>query len=266
MIFFFGKSRAVFYTGMAATAALAVAVAFRRADGPVWLFVLTVALVALVGSAVTSLAANVAAASCESAALAKLHIDLEPEEFIGIYEKPARAQKHGSAQRTVGMASLADGLCAAGNWRAALKALEEPGESVPQPKRAPLDALVKRNRCRCLLWGRQHKEARRALESFKALLDTLKSSNPKLAENFGADAKLYETWLALLEGKTADAAALEETMKRTPTKLAKFDLCEMLILNARNAHDTAAEERFSRMFAEEGGNLARAKELRKRYA
>ena len=34
MILYFGRSRAIFYTGLAATAALALAVAYRRADGP----------------------------------------------------------------------------------------------------------------------------------------------------------------------------------------------------------------------------------------
>ena len=61
-------------------------------------------------------------------------------------------------------------------------------------------------------------------------------------------------------------AELEETMRRTPTKLAKFDVCQMLIIAARRARDAEAEERYSRMFAEEGGHLARAKDLRKKFA
>ena len=124
MILYFGRSRAIFYTGLAATAALALAVAYRRADGPFWLLILTVSLVAIIGSAVTTLVANIAAASCESRVLEKLHIALEPEEFISLYEKAARGQKHGSAQSVVGLASLADGYCAAGDWRRALKTLE----------------------------------------------------------------------------------------------------------------------------------------------
>ncbi len=266
MIFCFGRSRAVFYTGIAATAALAVTMAYRRAGGPLWLMVITVTLAVLVGCAVTALAANIAAASCESAAQEKLHIALEPEEFISAYEKAARAQKQGSPQRVVGLASLADGYCAAGDWRAALKTLEEPGAAVPPQKRAALAGLAERNRCRYLLWGERPKEAREALSAFKARIESLRGQNPKLAENFGADAKLYELWLSLLEGGNADAAELESAMKRTPTKLAKFDLCMMLILTARNAHDAAEEERFSRLFAQEGGNLAKAKELRKKFA
>ena len=261
MILYFGRSRAIFYTGLAATAALALAVAYRRADGPFWLLILTVSLVAIIGSAVTTLVANIAAASCESRVLEKLHIALEPEEFISLYEKAARGQKHGSAQSVVGLASLADGYCAAGDWRRALKTLEEPGEAVPQAKRAALTALVKRNRCRYTLWGGNPKEARAALASFEKQLDSLKEQNPKLVENFGSDAKLYATWTALLEGGKADMAELEETMRRTPTKLAKFDLCA-----ARRARDAEAEERYSRMFAEEGGHLARAKDLRKKFA
>lgn len=266
MILYFGRSRAIFYTGLAATAALAVAVAYRRADGPFWLLVITVALVALVGSAVTTLVANIAAASCESRVLEKLHLALEPEEFITLYEKAARGQKQGSVQRVVGLASLADGYCAAGDWRRALKTLEEPGEAVPQAKRASLEALVKRNRCRYTLWGGSPKEAGAALASFKKQLASLEAQNPKLAENFGADAKLYATWLSLLEGGKADMAELEEKMRRTPTKLAKFDICQMLITAARRAHDAEAEERYSRMFAEEGGHLARAKDLRRKFS
>lgn len=266
MILYFGRSRAIFYTGLAATAALALAVAYRRADGPFWLLILTVSLVAIIGSAVTTLVANIAAASCESRVLEKLHIALEPEEFISLYEKAARGQKHGSAQSVVGLASLADGYCAAGDWRRALKTLEEPGEAVPQAKRTALTALVKRNRCRYTLWGGNPKEARAALASFEKQLDSLKEQNPKLVENFGSDAKLYATWTALLEGGKADMAELEETMRRTPTKLAKFDLCQMLIIAARRARDAEAEERYSRMFAEEGGHLARAKDLRKKFA
>ena len=260
MILYFGRSRAIFYTGLAATAALALAVAYRRAGGPFWLLILTVSLVAIIGSAVTTLVANIAAASCESRVLEKLHIALEPEEFISLYEKAARGQKHGSAQSVVGLASLADGYCAAGDWRRALKTLEEPGEAVP------LTPLVKRNRCRYTLWGGNPKEARAALASFEKQLDSLKEQNPKLVENFGSDAKLYAAWTSLLEGGKADMAELEETMRRTPTKLAKFDLCQMLIIAARRARDAEAEERYSRMFAEEGGHLARAKDLRKKFA
>ena len=40
----------------------------------------------------------------------------------------------------------------------------------------------------------------------------------------------------------------------------------MLIIAARRARDAEAEERYSRMFAEEGGHLARAKDLRKKFA
>ena len=137
---------------------------------------------------------------------------------------------------------------------------------MPQAKRAALTALVKRNRCRYTLWGGNPKEARAALSSFEKQLDSLKEQNPKLVENFGSDAKLYATWTALLEGGKADMAELEETMRRTPTKLAKFDLCQMLIIAARRARDAEAEERYSRMFAEEGGHLARAKDLRKKFA
>ena len=187
MILYFGRSRAIFYTGLAATAALALAVAYRRADGPFWLLILTVSLVAIVGSAVTTLVANIAAASCESRVLEKLHIALEPEEFISLYEKAARGQKHGSAQSVVGLASLADGYCAAGDWRRALKTLEEPGEAVPQAKRAALTALVKRNRCRYTLWGGNPKEARAALASFEKQLDSLKEQNPKARLAEGAE-------------------------------------------------------------------------------
>ena len=168
MILYFGRSRAIFYTGLAATAALALAVAYRRAGGPFWLLVVTVALVVLVGSAVTTLVANIAAASCESRVLEKLHIALEPEEFISLYEKPARGQKQGSVQRVVGLASLADGYCAAGDWRRALKTLEEPAKR-SAAKRASLEALVKRNRCRYTLWAEiQKRRARRLRRSTRS--------------------------------------------------------------------------------------------------
>ncbi len=265
MIFCFGKSRAVFYTGMALTAALVVTLACRCADGPLWLAAVTVALAAAVGTAVSALAANIAAASCESALLEKLHIALDPEEFIRLYEKPARAQKQGGAQRVVGMASLADGLCAAGKWREAVKTLESPGSSVPPRKRDALEGLVRRNRCRYLLSANRAKEAREALSSFRKQTETIRAHNARLAGNFDADAELYAAWLNLIEGGKADKARLEETMFRTPTKLAKLDLCQMLILAARNEGDAKEEERFSLMFIEEGGKLALAKELRRKY-
>ena len=104
--------------------------------------------------------------------------------------------------------------------------------------------------------------AEAALQTFARQVESLRESNPPLAENLQGDVERYQTWLGLLTGHTADCGVLEQKMQQLPTKLAKLDVCWMLLLASRAARDEAAEKRYEALFRQEGGNLAAARTLR----
>lgn len=262
MFRYFGKSRGVFAAGLVLTAALAAAMAVRRADREPWVALVTVGLALALGVVLSLLAANLAATGCEQAAQEKLHLALDPEGFLRAYGPAVARMKPGSPARCRGAASLAEGLCAAGRWQEALEALEEPGAAVPEGRRAALEALVLRCRCRYWLWGGQPGPAGEALEALKALLTAQTAANPSLAMSLRQEVRLFGVWQHLLEGGQADRAGLEELMRRQPTKLGKLDVCWMLLLDSRNAGDEEARRRYAALLAQEGGGLACARALR----
>lgn len=265
MIRCFKKSRRVLFFLLALTLALAALIAARRAGGPPGLQAAAVVSVLLAGGALSFFAANMTASVCEHALLAKLHLELDPRGFVEEYAAVVGAMKIGSAGRVIAAANLADGFCALGEWERALDTMEEPGEDIKPRRRAALTALVLRNRCRFLLSGGRADEAADALDAFLSHIASIEGQAPALAASMRQDAELYSLWLSLLSGGTADMAELEGRMAAAPAKLGKLDVCAMLILAAANAGDGAAEERFSRLFAAEGGGLAAACALREKY-
>ncbi|MGN0881462.1 hypothetical protein [Cloacibacillus porcorum] len=265
MIGCFAKSRMALAAGLVTTAVVTLCVAVRRADGPLWLAVIAVALVLTLGCLLSLLVANMTAAHCDHALQRLLHIDLEPELFVKAYEPVALSMRPGRAGRVIAAVNLSEGLCAMGEWRRALQVIEEPGDDLPPLRRGALKALVMRSRCRCMLWSGDRDTAERAVAEFKTCIETLDSSNPRLAAEMRRDVELYVLWCSLLAGEKTDTGRLEDLMKKTPTMLAKFDICRMIVLAAKNNEDRLTEERFCRLIASEGGGLACAVQMRRLY-
>lgn len=256
------KSRRVLQIGGLATLVCLVALAVSRRGLPVWQQVITLVLAAVVCLAATRLAAGMVASACEEAMLEQLHLKLQPQAFLEAYEPVARAQHPDSAGAVTAAVNLADGYCAAGNWQRALQTVVTPSQAIPEPQRSALQALVLRSRCRYCLWGNATKQAQSALQAFASHVEALRSTNPRLADSLQGDVSLYTIWYSLLKGHPADRKALEETMRRLPTKLAKLDVCWMLVLASRAAKDSAEEQRYTSLFVQEGGGLAAVQALR----
>ena len=124
MIGCFAKSRMALAAGLVTTAVVTLCVAVRRADGPLWLAVIAVALVLTLGCLLSLLVANMTAAHCDHALQRLLHIDLEPELFVKAYEPVALSMRPGRAGRVIAAVNLSEGLCAMGEWRRALQVIE----------------------------------------------------------------------------------------------------------------------------------------------
>lgn len=256
------KSRRVLQIGGLATLICLVALVVSRRGQPVWQQVLTLVLAAAVCLAATRLAAGMVASACEESILGQLHLKLQPQAFLQDYEPIVLAQRPDSTGAVTAAVNLADGYCAAGNWERALQTLVTPSAAIPEPRRSALQALVLRSRCRYCLWGNATEQAQGALQAFADHVEALRSTNPQLAESLQGDVALYTTWYGLLLGHTADCTVLGETMRRLPTKLAKLDVCWMLVLASRVAKDPTKEQRYTALFAQEGGALAAAQVLR----
>lgn len=256
------KSRRVLQIGGLATLVCLAALIISRRGQPLWQQAVTLVLAAVVCLAATRLVAGMVASACEESMLEELHLKLQPRAFLRAYEPVLRAQRPDSAGAVTAAVNLADGYCADGNWQQALQTLVMPAASILEPRRSALQALVQRSRCRYCLWGDQPEQARKELQAFAGCVEALRESNPRLADNLQGDVDLYTTWYGLLQGHPADRAALEETMRRLPTKLAKLDVCWMLVLASREAADPVGEQRYASLFVQEGGALAAAQTLR----
>lgn len=256
------KSRRVLQAGGLATLVCLAALVISCRGMPVWQQVVTLVLAAVVCLTATRLAAGMVASACEESMLEELHLKLQPRAFLRAYEPVVRAQRPDSAGAVTAAVNLADGYCADGNWQQALQTLVMPSAAIPEPRRSALQALVQRSRCRYCLWGSQLEQAQKELQAFAGNVEALRASNPRLADNLQGDVTLYTTWCGLLQGQPADRTALEETMRRLPTKLAKLDVCWMLVLASRAAADPAGEQRYASLFVQEGGALAAAQTLR----
>lgn len=261
------KSRRVLIAGGVASLVLLAALAiYRRQVMPLWQLVLTLVLAAAVCLAVTWFAAGVVASACQQSMLEQLHLKLQPDEFVAAYAPVVEAMRPDTAGAVTAAVNLADGFCAAGDWQRALDTLVQPSAQLAEPRRSALQALVLRSRCRYRLWGADVSGAKDAVQAFARQVESLRDSNPTLAKNLQGDVELYTTWLGLLTGHTADCTVLEHKMQQLPTKLAKLDVCWMLMLAGRAAHDEAAVQRYRTLFRQEGGNLAAARELRGQQA
>lgn len=258
------KSRRVLQAGGLATLVCLVALAVSRHGLPVWQQAVTLVLAAAVCLMATRFAAGMVASSCEESILEQLHLKLQPQSFLQAYEPVVRAMRPDSAGAVTASVNLADGYCAAGDWQQALRTVVQPAASLPEPQRSALQALVLRSRCRYCLWGGQPEPAQEALRAFGEQVEALRTVNPRLAENLQGDVALYTTWYGLLRGQPADRGALEKTMRSLPTKLAKLDVCWMLMLASRVAADPEGEQRYTSLLLEEGGALAAAETLRRR--
>lgn len=257
------KSRAVLVAGVLATLVLLAALTVRRWQVmPLWQLALTLVLAAVVCLAATWFAAGMVASACQQSMLEQLHLKLQPDAFVAVYAPVAETMRPDTAGAVTAAVNLADGLCAAGNWQRALDTLVQPSAQLAEPQRSALQALVLRSRCRYRLWGADVPGAKDAVQAFAGQVASLRESNPPLAKNLQGDVELYQTWLGLLTGHTADCGALERTMQQLPTKLAKLDVCWMLLLAARAAQDEAGVQRYGNLFRQEGGDLAAARELR----
>lgn len=257
------KSRAVLVVGGLATLVLLAALTLYRWQGmPPWQLALTLVLAAGVGLGVTWFAAGMVASACQQAMLEQLHIKLQPDAFVAAYAPVAEAMDPDTAGAVTAAVNLADGYCAAGDWQRALDTLVMPSDRLAEPRRSALQTLVWRSRCRYRLWGADVPGAQAAVQAFACQVASLKESNPPLAKNLQADLVLYETWLGLLTGHTADCGALERALRQLPTKLAKLDVCWMLMLAGQASHDGEREQRYRTLFRQEGGDLAAARQLR----
>lgn len=256
------KSRWVLVAGGLATLLCLAVLAVCRRQMPPWQLGLTLVLAAGACLGATWFAAGMVASACQQSMLEQLHLKLQPDAFVAAYAPVAEAMPPDSAGAVTAAVNLADGYCAAGDWQQALATLVQPSAQLAEPKRSALQALVLRSRCRYCLWGGEVPVAEAALQTFARQVESLRESNPPLAENLQGDVELYQTWLGLLTGHTADCGALEQKMQQLPTKLAKLDVCWMLLLASRAARDEAAEKRYESLFRQEGGNLAAARTLR----
>lgn len=256
------KSRRVLLGGGLATLVCLAALAVSRRGLPVWQQAVTLVLAAVVCLAATRFAAGMVASACEESILEQLHLKLQPQAFLQAYEPIAGAQHPDSAGAVTAAVNLADGYCAAGNWQQALQTLVTPSAAIAEPRRSALQALVLRSRCRYCLWGGAAEQAQSALQAFAGHVEKLRAANPRLADSLQGDVALYTTWCGLLQGRPADRAVLEQTMRRLPTKLAKLDVCWMLLLASRAAKDPAKEQQYTALFVQEGGALAAAQALR----
>ena len=264
MIKYFSASRKTLALGIVLTLAAAAAVCVRRMGEPSYALV-AVPLTLAVGALVTLFAARIAASRAEDAMMCALHIDLKPKEFIARCAPIFDALPSAHARKCAYGLHLAEAHIAAGESAEASHIIEETSRAADAladgTRKDTVKAFLLRERVRCALHCGDAASDGLASE-LRCAAEELGARNPAASKALADDAELYSTWAALLSGKSADADALEEKMKSAPSKLAKLDICAMLVLAADNSGDADASARYRAMLAEQGGETALARKLR----
>ena len=263
LIKYFPASRKTLASGIVLTLAAAAAVCVRRMGEPSYALV-AVPLTIAVGALVTLFAARIAASRAEDAMMCALHIDLKPKEFIARCAPIFGAMPTAHARKCAYGLHLAEAHIAAGESAEASRIIDETSRAADaladEAKRSTVKAFLLRERVRCALHCGDAADGLAA--ELRRAAEELGARNPVASKALADDAELYSLWAALLSGKSADAGELEEKMKSAPSKLAKLDICAMLVLAADNSGDADASARYRAMLAEQGGETALARKLR----
>lgn len=234
----------------AASVVLAVLIWVRRWGGPIYIPIVASILMLAIGVLFGKLAGNLVAGSRNVKCLELLHMELDPEAFLKVYEGvPARFPR-GSTDYAVSSAYLADGYAAAGEFDRAIRALCPP-EACKTPHMA-LKGTYWQKLCSYQLFKGDRKEAAKALEGLDGVIKEA-ADKPELLRNLKESRRLLENRLALTTSRQVEEEWLRGALKKAPYKLLRLEILQALAQLALREGDGERAQGYLDQLRTQGG-------------
>lgn len=253
-------NRAFWQSKLAMAAAFGVSILvivliwIRRWGGPVYIPIMASALMAGIGLAFGRLIGNMVASSVNVKLLGYLHVELDPERFVAVYEKVPGRLKAGSVDQAVACAYLADGYAAQGQFQQALDTLCLPQQEDKQY--VALRGNVLQKRCSYQLFAGDATAAKETLSRLGELIQDGEKDpacNPRLLDNLKTGRRILQSRLNVLGNKQVEEDFLESQVKAASYSLLRLELWQTLALLALRKEDGEKAQTYLTQLVQEGG-------------
>lgn len=180
--------------------------------------------------------------------LGYLHMELDPDKFISSYSWVPEKTK-GEKERMISYAYLSFGYEAKGDFKEALKTLEE-GKIGGSDS---MDTLYLSSKCRYLLEDGKIDESRETLNQLEKRIDDIKD-NQGLKDNQRQVQYVLSERLDVVQGGGVDLEYLQSRLKETQYKIGRLEILSAIALYYKNTGKKKKEIETLNMIKEEGGD------------
>lgn len=227
MIQGFWQSRAAVYGSAAASIVFSLVIWNYDKGKPVYIPIIAIILLIGLCSLIGQMTGRIIADSLNTRSLSLLHVELDPEAFLQVYEKVPGRLKRGSKEYVLSCAYLAQGYAAAGKFDRAIETLC-PDYSGEKGENQALKGLYFHSLASYALSDDRLEEAEKAMEGLKQVVEDSKKYNLKLSENMKECLILCQNRLACLKGEKADPKWLRAQLNKVPFALRRLEIMETL--------------------------------------
>lgn len=245
----FKRARLAFITVMLLSVGIAVAIWFRDTGHPFFVPLIGSVLMLGIGYFSGRVLANLVASTENTKFLGYLHMELDPEKFLKVYEHIPAGAKSGTSSEAVLRSYLASGYAAAGSYDRALEVLAQD----PPAEDLSVQGLFAMDRAAYLLGKGDADGAEKQLQRLEEIIDATRAKKPELAANLTASMKLHKQHLNCLRGKAVDTEWLEEAIPRTQYNIRRLELTKVLAMTALRDGDAEAAKKHLTFLRREGG-------------
>lgn len=228
MIRGFWQSRLAVYGSVAAAVVFSLAVWIYDKGKPVYIPVIAIILVTGLCLAAGQIAARIIADCMNTRCLSLLHVELDPEAFLRVYEKVPGLLKKGSKEYVLSCAYLAQGYAAIGEYDRAIDALC-PDYFGGKGENQALKGLYFYSLASYALSGQRLEEAQKAMEGLRQVAEDSRKQNPKLSQNMEESLLQCQNRLACFKGESVDSQWLKIQLKNVPFALKRLEILEILV-------------------------------------
>ena len=244
MIQAFKRSRMGARLVMLAAVVLAVIIWLRDREYPVFVPIIASALALGIGYFSSRVTGNLLANMENTKYLGYLHMELDPDKFLGVYRDVPGRLKPGSQSEAIYRSYMAKG-----DYAAAWKLLEAP---IPQESPA-LRGLYSSNQAACALAREDIPAAKAAIAELTEIIDASRMKKVTLADNLSRNLTLHRQHLNCLEGMAVDTDALEDAFSAAQYNIRRLEIARVLAMTALRDGDAAAAKKQLDYLRKNGG-------------
>lgn len=240
----------------------------RFGNGPLYIPIVASILMLALGVMLGRLIGNLVASNRNVKVLGYLHVDLDPEKFLAVYEDVPGKMKAGCLDQAVAYTYLADGYAAKGDFAQAIQAMERPEVTNMDAGKqtVALRGMCLQKLCGYQISAGQGKEAKKTLDELEGLIAANPEAKGELLSNLKRSARLLQNRLAAAGNKQVDTSWLEAQLTTASYKLLRLELWQTLAHTALRDGEEDTAQKYLQKLAEEGGKTWYAAWAKERLA